>query len=60
MTFRRIYNEEQRGFRPLRVPPNVKFMKIHKVLFIGKIKDVARSGVRSSAASCALDRIWRD
>jgi hypothetical protein len=23
MTFRSVYNEEQGGFRPLRVPPNV-------------------------------------
>ena len=55
MTFRRFYSEEQRGFRPLRVPPNVNFTKIHKVLFIGKTKDAAKSGVRSITGS-ALER----
>jgi hypothetical protein len=32
--------------------PSVKKTKIHEVLFINKIKRVARSGVRSNAGSC--------
>ena len=54
MTFRSVYNEEQGGFGPLRAPqtvsqafPNVRNTKYIKVLFINKIKCVARSGVRS-------------
>ena len=30
MMFRRIYSEEQRGFRPLRVPLNIRLTKLHK------------------------------
>ena len=34
--FKRIYSEEQRGFRPLRVPPNVSLKILQEVLFIRK------------------------
>ena len=61
MTFRSIYNEEQGGFGPLRVPqivsqafPNVRNTKYIKVLFIDKIKCATRLEVRSIAVG-AID-----
>jgi hypothetical protein len=36
MTLRRVYNEEQRAFRPLRVPPNMRLQINNEVLFIDK------------------------
>jgi hypothetical protein len=48
---------ENRGLKALGAPPKTsKKHKIHKVLFIDKIKRAARSGVRSSAG-CAFERI---
>ena len=45
-------NKEDLGhWGRLQASPNVKFTKIHKVLFIGKIKDAARLGVRSIACN---------
>ena len=62
MTFMSVYNEEQRGFGPLRAPqtvsqafPNIKPKLLHNVLFISKIMFAARSRVRSIAWS-VLDR----
>jgi hypothetical protein len=37
MTFRNVYNEEHRDFRPLRAPPNVRLQINNEVLFIDKI-----------------------
>jgi hypothetical protein len=57
-----VYNEERRGFGPLRVPkmypkplPSVETNENNEILFIDKIKRAARSGVRSNAG-CAFDR----
>ena len=46
---------ENRRFEALEAPPKRKNKKIHKVLFIDKIKCAARSGVRSIAGS-AINR----
>jgi hypothetical protein len=49
---------ENRGLEALGAPPKREKHKIHKVLFIDKIKRAARSGVRSNAlahASALLD-----
>ena len=48
---------ENRGFEALEAPPKCENqMKLHKVLFIDKIKCAARSGVRSIACG-VIDRI---
>jgi hypothetical protein len=46
---------ENRGFWALEVPTKREKHKIHKVLFIDKIKRAARSGVRLNAG-CAFER----
>jgi hypothetical protein len=46
---------ENRGFEALEAPPKCENHELHKVLFIGKIKCVARSGVRSITGG-AIDR----
>jgi hypothetical protein len=46
---------ENRGLEALQAPPKREKHKIHKVLFIDKIKCTARSGVRSNAG-CAFER----
>jgi hypothetical protein len=46
---------ENRGFWALEAPPKREKHKIHKVLFIDKIKRAARSGVCSNAG-CAFER----
>jgi hypothetical protein len=46
---------ENRGFKALEAPLKRQNHELHKVLFIGKIKCAARSGVRSIAGG-AIDR----
>jgi hypothetical protein len=46
---------ENRGFEALEAPPKRENHELHKVLFIGKIKCAARSGVRSIAGG-AINR----
>jgi hypothetical protein len=59
---RSVYNEERGGFGSLRVPktypkrlPSVETNENNEILFIDKIKHVARLGVRSNAG-CAFER----
>ena len=55
-----VYNEEQEGFRPLRVPPTYpkrRFTRKHKGTIYNKIKCAARSGVHSIAGPCAFDHM---
>jgi hypothetical protein len=66
MTFRRVYSEEQRGFRPLKAPPNVRLQINNEVLFIDKVSvlpsqgcarlQVVRSIVVHLIARCVLNR----
>jgi hypothetical protein len=51
-----VYNEERGGFGPLRAPktypkrlPSVETNENNEILFLDKIKRVARSGMRSNA-----------
>jgi hypothetical protein len=59
---RSVYNEERGGFGPLRAPktypkrlPSVETNENNEILFVDKIKRVARSGVRSNALPLAFD-----